>query len=186
MPCWGQPGLYLGSATAAEDLTGLKKHHVTHIVNVADDVPNYHEDTGCFKYLNLQVADFGKDKGISRVFEQAAKFVATALGWPHASDTSTGVGDDGGTVATTTTTAPASAGTGEAVVLVHCAAGRNRSVAVVLGVLMVAQNMSLKQAHTTMLKVRATVCPFRDNRKELVAFELRTRGKSTLGEASFA
>ena len=58
-------------------LETLRRRKVTHVLNVADDVPNYHE--GEFTYLQLGVADFGADAGIARVFPAAGRFVETAL-----------------------------------------------------------------------------------------------------------
>jgi hypothetical protein len=48
---------------------------LAHILNVADDVPNYHEKIGKFVYLQLHVQDMGYDKGISRVFDGAFEYV---------------------------------------------------------------------------------------------------------------
>ena len=40
----------------------LQEVGITHIVNVADDVPCFHEALGTFVYQRLDVADFGADK----------------------------------------------------------------------------------------------------------------------------
>jgi atypical dual specificity phosphatase len=45
-----------------------------HVLNVADDVPNFHE--GKLIYKRLEVRDFGQDSGIARVFDQAFAFLA--------------------------------------------------------------------------------------------------------------
>ena len=45
-----------------------------HVLNVADDVPNYHE--GKVIYKRLEVRDFGQDAGIGRVFDAAFAFLA--------------------------------------------------------------------------------------------------------------
>jgi protein-tyrosine phosphatase len=68
-----EPWLFLGSGMDASNLERLQQASVTHVLNVADDVPNFHE--GHFIYLNLRVGDFGTDSGISRVFTDAAEFV---------------------------------------------------------------------------------------------------------------
>ena len=65
--------IYLGRGAAAQDLSWLQNNKIGYILNVADDVPNFFPDQ--FVYCNLQVGDFGADKGISRVFEQATTFV---------------------------------------------------------------------------------------------------------------
>mmetsp|Transcript_3315 Transcript_3315/g.5127 ORF Transcript_3315/g.5127 Transcript_3315/m.5127 type:complete len:224 (-) Transcript_3315:258-929(-) len=67
------PFLYLGSGESAKKKDDLKNLGITDIMNVADDVPNFHPND--FKYTNLHVADFGQDEGISRVFEEAFKVI---------------------------------------------------------------------------------------------------------------
>eukprot|EP00511_Aplanochytrium_stocchinoi_P006861 CAMPEP_0204825830 /NCGR_PEP_ID=MMETSP1346-20131115/3628_1 /ASSEMBLY_ACC=CAM_ASM_000771 /TAXON_ID=215587 /ORGANISM="Aplanochytrium stocchinoi, Strain GSBS06" /LENGTH=188 /DNA_ID=CAMNT_0051953591 /DNA_START=319 /DNA_END=885 /DNA_ORIENTATION=+ len=69
--------IFLGAGRDAKNLEKLSSHGITHIVNVADDVPNYHESH--FEYLNLNVGDFGADAGISRVFDEAADYISKAL-----------------------------------------------------------------------------------------------------------
>jgi protein-tyrosine phosphatase len=66
------PWLFLGSGQDASNLEKLRAHQVTHILNVADDVPCFHESL--FTYQCLNVGDFGTDKGISRVFPEAISF----------------------------------------------------------------------------------------------------------------
>ena len=57
--------LWLGSGTDAMNLEELQKRNIQHVLNVADDVPNYHQS---ITYLNLNIQDFGQDCGISRMF----------------------------------------------------------------------------------------------------------------------
>lgn len=76
--------LFLGSGRDAENLTKLIENGVTHVLNVADDIPNFHgrevnrDGKRRFSYCNLDVTDFGGDAGISRVFGRAAAFVSSA------------------------------------------------------------------------------------------------------------
>jgi len=75
--CWADeilPWLYLGSGRDAENLEQLRKH-ISHVLNVADDVPNFHEGEEGLQYCRLDVQDFSGDAGISRVFETAADFL---------------------------------------------------------------------------------------------------------------
>eukprot|EP00051_Salpingoeca_urceolata_P011690 m.145174 g.145174 ORF g.145174 m.145174 type:complete len:149 (+) comp17215_c1_seq1:96-542(+) len=89
---------------------------ITHVLNVADDVPNFHEgDADELTYLRLEVQDEGKDAGISRVFGASTTFVREALA-------------HGG------------------VVLVHCANGTNRSATVTIALVMQLQSLSLHAA----------------------------------------
>ena len=73
--------VWLGSGQDASNLQQLKAHGITHVLNVADDVPNFHEGAG-IEYCNLSVGDFGTDVGISRVFPTALGFVRSALESP--------------------------------------------------------------------------------------------------------
>jgi protein-tyrosine phosphatase len=141
-----RPELYLGSGRDASNLEQLKAHRITHIINVADDVENFHEGDE-FVYLNLGIADFGQDPGISRCFNQAKEFVDV-------------VRRDGG------------------VVLVHCANGSNRSVTIVIALLMLIEQLSLKESMEEVRKCRPSARPLKDNWKELEKLEnsLQSRG----------
>jgi protein-tyrosine phosphatase len=72
-----RPWLFLGSIDDASNLEFLKSNGVTHILNVADDVKNFHPNE--FIYRNLNVKDFGDDLGISRVFPDAFDFTELVL-----------------------------------------------------------------------------------------------------------
>ena len=70
--------LWLGAGRDAENLEQLRAHGITHVLNVADDVPSFHEGEAGLTYLCLGVADFGGDSGISRTFSSALEFVQRA------------------------------------------------------------------------------------------------------------
>ncbi|OQR96544.1 dual specificity protein phosphatase [Achlya hypogyna] len=142
------PGLWLGNGSAAADLVSLQQHGVEYVLNVADDVPNYHADA--LTYCTLGVADFGQDAGISRVFSRAFDFLDHVL--LHAKGR----------------------------VLVHCAAGANRSATVVIAYLMHSQQLSLADAWAIVRKRRPGMSPLEDNRKQLWNFELQLRGCHSL------
>eukprot|EP00164_Ancoracysta_twista_P002732 GFYU01003634.1.p1 GENE.GFYU01003634.1~~GFYU01003634.1.p1 ORF type:complete len:208 (-),score=39.99 GFYU01003634.1:74-661(-) len=171
---WADPvrvNLWLGSGADAANLEKMKEKGITHVLNVANDVENFHPSD--FVYCNLNVADFGQDKGISRVFEQAASFVTDAIG--------TTVVDDKNGECTSK-------------VLVHCAWGVNRSATVTIALLMMLEDKSLRDAWRDVVGARKCVCPLNDNKIQLVEFEKRHRGKvsmtveqfkdATLGRAS--
>ena len=146
--------LYLGSGQDASNLIQIQRHGVTHVINVADDVPNFFDKAGvvdgdnCLTYLSLNVGDFGTDKGISRVFPEAAAFANAAI-------------ESGGKV------------------LVHCANGSNRSASVVTAVLMMSpHNLSLDDAYKKVKAARREANPLTDNRRELFAFEASLHGGS--------
>ena len=93
--------LYFGLGNDSASLSKLLENKVERIVNVADDVENFHEKEKHFQYLNSNVTDFGQDAGISRVFEEAFMFLQEGKD-AHES------------------------------ILVHCAAGANRSATIVI------------------------------------------------------
>lgn len=105
--------IFLGSGSNAADLDQLRAHGIKRVLNVADDVPNFHEREE-FIYHRLNVVDFGQDEGISRVFPGAFEFLDTAFLQKEP-------------------------------VLVHCAAGANRSATIVLAWLMHSQQWTLRQ-----------------------------------------
>ena len=71
-------GIFLGQGAAAADPQIIKRHAITHILNVADDVPRANASAH-LEYCCLEVGDFGTDSGISRVFSVALTFVSRAL-----------------------------------------------------------------------------------------------------------
>ena len=140
-----QVKLFLGSGQDASNAEKLRENGVTHIVNVADDVENFHP--GQFIYCNLNVTDFGGDAGISRVFDQAVDFIRKAT---LASEPEPGEGPG---------------------ILVHCANGSNRSATVVIACLMILQGLDLKTAFDTVKKAHHKTHPLGDNRRQLMDFE---------------
>jgi hypothetical protein len=192
------PGLWLGSAKHASDLAALRAHGITHICNAADDVGNFF--AGEFLYLNLHVADCGQDKGIARVFTLVEKWVRDS-GFRVPSEEELGWDDPDADVAAAAleaerraeqeaaaASASAAAAGGRTQqggnppvrILIHCAKGVNRSVTVVLALLLqLYPSWSLERAHALLLARRhppGTCCPFKDNRAELLRFERQMRG----------
>ena len=167
------PGLFLGDGAASQDLAQLRRYKITHILNVADDVPNSFPSE--FRYCNLDVADFGQDRGISRVFATAVEFVGTALD-----------GRDSAKLAESPDTTQATAvPPRKHNVLVHCAAGMNRSVCVTTAIVMKRNSVSLRDAWNVVLAARPGSCPLRGNLGELMAWELQETGSSTMSEDDF-
>lgn len=147
------PGkLWLGSGTDASKFDELEKRQIRHVLNVADDVPNYHEHG--VTYLNLGVQDFGQDAGISRVFDNAFAFLreAEANNEP---------------------------------VLVHCAAGANRSATIVIAYLMNSRHLTLIESWKEVKSQRRGIVPLKDNRLELLEFEMKLFGKSSINQEQF-
>jgi protein-tyrosine phosphatase len=69
-------GLYLGNREAARDLRRLKQAGITHIVNCAVELPNYHQ--GEFVYLPLGLLD--PDPTLHRHFLEVFSFIDDARG----------------------------------------------------------------------------------------------------------
>lgn len=156
------PYLYLGSGTNASDIEKLYAHAVFNILNVSDDVPNFHAEekeggkelaASPFNYLKLDVADFGQDEGIMRVFERSFHFLEEneAMKQP---------------------------------VLIHCAAGANRSATLTIAWLMKRNQWTLREAWA-FVRNKRNICPQTDNRKQLLLFEYEMFGKNSYEEEEF-
>eukprot|EP00343_Euplotes_focardii_P011572 CAMPEP_0205829962 /NCGR_PEP_ID=MMETSP0206-20130828/39749_1 /ASSEMBLY_ACC=CAM_ASM_000279 /TAXON_ID=36767 /ORGANISM="Euplotes focardii, Strain TN1" /LENGTH=92 /DNA_ID=CAMNT_0053133169 /DNA_START=228 /DNA_END=503 /DNA_ORIENTATION=+ len=78
--------VYLGDAVAARDRALLSDNNVTHIVNCAKEIPNYHEELHAdgppaFEYLNVYtLCDYTKDDlgkaELLTAFETVRQFVS--------------------------------------------------------------------------------------------------------------
>lgn len=132
--------LWLGSGSDASNLEALESRSIKRVLNVADDVPNFHGHT--ITYLNLHVKDFGEDSGISRVFDKAFAFLKEAEDQNEP-------------------------------VLVHCAAGANRSATIVIAWLMHSRHWTLAETWKYVKGKRRGVVPLKDNRLQLLALELK-------------
>mmetsp|Transcript_88057 Transcript_88057/g.174751 ORF Transcript_88057/g.174751 Transcript_88057/m.174751 type:complete len:230 (+) Transcript_88057:122-811(+) len=139
------PFIFLGKGRDAEDLTELQAHGITHILNCADDVPNFHEDSGAgLLYQRLEITDFGGDEGSSRTFGKAIEFAREAQ-------------------------------SADGRLLIHCANGSNRSATVTCAVLMALHDWSLREAWDIVKSRREQALPLSDNQSELLKFEQRFR-----------
>ena len=147
--------VYLGRGSDAQNLDKLKGHGITHVLNVADDVPNYYPNE--FVYCNLNVADFGAEiGGIGKSFKKAFEFVRNnnISGEIMEEYCSSNDGVDR-----------------KNTLLIHCANGSNRSCTMTIALMMELHGWSLKQAHTHVKKCRRSCIPLRDNIEELLKFE---------------
>ena len=146
-------GIYLGAGRDAQNLAKMREHGITHVLNCADDVPNYHEiDHPELKYLCLNIGDFGSDSGSGRTFGVAAEFCEEALK------------------------------TGQSKVLIHCANGSNRSATVTIAVLMRLRGLSLALSWARVHAQREQASPLADNRAQLLEFEVELRGVASMEE----
>lgn len=180
------PFLFVASAREASDLDYLQGLGITHILNVADDVPNYHTDH--FEYSHLPVRDFGQDQGISRIFEDAKAFVLKATVLPghpdkqlqNADAPSPDQAKDTSTDTTQGLPAAMQGAARQSKVLVHCAAGCNRSVTVCIALLMMLEGYRLRDAFVRVKSRRPGAWPMRDNLQQLVDFEARLFGSNSV------
>eukprot|EP00808_Paulinella_micropora_P031570 g55406.t1 len=142
--------LFLGGRASARDIHGMKAAGVTHVLNVADNVVNHFESS--FRYCNLFVKDYGTSTEVlTRVFLQAYDFAYTCL-----------LEDPNNRL------------------LVHCWVGENRSVTVVLALLMLLYQLNLRQSWELVTRGHGQCCPFPDYRRELVEFERRLYQSTTM------
>lgn len=137
--------IWLGSGTNAADIDEINKRDIKCVLNVSDDVPNYHIHLSQVKYLQLHVSDFGQDIGISRVFDQAFTFLKEA----EINKTS---------------------------VLIHCAAGANRSATLTIAYMMYSRHWNLRETWDFVKLKRKQICPQTDMRTQLLDYELELYG----------
>src|SRR5262245_9182136 len=64
-------------------------------------------------------------------------------------------------------------------------AGQNRSVTVTVAFVMYFENKSLRESFEFVRVIRRNVCPFRDNREELVRYERTLRGSNSMSVDDF-
>lgn len=67
-------GVFLGNREAARDAARLHQHGITHVVNCAEELPNYHEDQ--FEYLALKLLD--PDPNLHLLVPRACAFIDAA------------------------------------------------------------------------------------------------------------
>jgi hypothetical protein len=162
------------------------------VLNAADDVPNYHEL--CFHYKNLHVADNGQDKGIRRVFKKVYAWTIK-VGYRVVSEeelaeelAAEGKNVAAGVVDVDAASSDATASAARPVViLLHCAKGANRSVAIMLALLMqLYPTWTLSQSHAHLLASKHwQAVPFVDNRTELLHFERQRFGENSMSDKDF-
>lgn len=145
--------VYLGAGRDANNLDRLVEKKIKNILNVADDVPNFHEDSSKIEivYKNLMVGDFGTEKEIRRVFNPAKEFVEGVLARKENC-------------------------------LIHCANGSNRSATVAIALAMDMMKYSLLEAWTHVASCHSQSLPLKDNREKLLEFEYELYSENTMKE----
>lgn len=73
-------GLWLGDYLMARDKDTLKdKLKITHVLNCAKELPNYHEKSKTFKYKKLVLMDRAKQELGTKIFDGAVNFINDAI-----------------------------------------------------------------------------------------------------------
>lgn len=103
-----------------------------------------------FQYLNLDVGDFGTDAGITRVFPKAFEYLEEH--WKN---------------------------NDKSKILIHCAAGMNRSATLYIAAVMHFEGKTLEEAWG-IVREKRRVSPIKDNRQELLKYELEKYGNNTM------
>lgn len=71
--------LWLGNDTAAQDLAGLQRSCITHIVNCTRELPNYHEQNTGLSYFRFVISDSWQ----CRTIEATRALFDPPLSWMH-------------------------------------------------------------------------------------------------------
>jgi len=155
------PGfLYLGSAQAAKNLSGLRKLHISHVLNLAGK--NYH-DTGSegLTYQKLHFEDSLETDFLSKL-PVALEFLDSVHEMIHHSSDAT----------------PPPRGA----VLVHCSGGVSRSPTTVIAYLMYKNRWSLRQSFLFVKEKRSGIKPNPGFMKQLMQYEMELLGSNSIEE----
>nr|XP_039261706.1 serine/threonine/tyrosine-interacting-like protein 1 [Styela clava] len=174
MPSEILPGrLYQGNAKHALDSYIITSLGITHIVNVTLEHPNRFEDT--VKYLRIQLDD-RPQVDLHAWLPRTSEFVQSAIGRVSIKSQTTEKHENGKDSGDNRT--PGDVSSKKEVVLVHCNLGRSRSSTVVLGYLMQACRMTLKDASRLLKDCRPTVRPNIGFLEQLLQYEKEVFGKN--------
>lgn len=124
-------GVFIGSQSSAANLDELRKNNITHVLNVAAEIPNFFENSKeiTIEYLHIKLLDMISESIVeSGLLDKCIKFIEESV-------------SKGGHV------------------LVHCQAGMSRSGAVVIAYIMKHSNLSYQEALVRVRSVRQCVCP---------------------------
>eukprot|EP00742_Colponemidia_sp_Colp-10_P004516 GILJ01004820.1.p1 GENE.GILJ01004820.1~~GILJ01004820.1.p1 ORF type:complete len:410 (+),score=60.53 GILJ01004820.1:44-1231(+) len=154
------PGLlYVGSFCSAINRETLKKHNISHILNVAIELPNVFEQptsTGSHDpivYKKISLRD-DVDEDITKVFQEACDFIEQARAQGTAC-------------------------------LVHCYAGHNRSVTLVVSYLLKFKHMRLDEAVRVLKHKRQDALTNSAFVRQLANYEKSLYGDSTVDLESY-
>ena len=150
--------IYLGDRHDAQNKEHLKSLGITHILNTAKQLPNYHE--GSFEYFKINILDKA-DQDIKSHLNKACAWMKKAL----------------------SSTTRRSGRTIPNKVLVHCVAGCSRSTTVVIAYLMKANHVRLREAFHLCRARRPIVHPNEGFRLQLCLYELEVFKESSVARS---
>lgn len=76
--CKVYPHIYIGNAKFASDKALLKGLGITHIVNAAQEIPDFFKGDSSFQYLHLKMDDIPEENA-SRFFQVSSDFIMNAI-----------------------------------------------------------------------------------------------------------
>jgi len=146
------PGLYLGSKRSSENLKWLQETGITLVVNVSDDLPCLHADSGGIDYVRVDLQDLPSADLLGSITSTSPTSPLPSISHALSSKNSS--------------------------VLVHCRAGSSRSASVVLAHL-VSSGATLMEAYKAVAAVHP-IKPNRGFTAQLIEFEIGIRGEASV------
>jgi Dual specificity phosphatase, catalytic domain len=121
--------IYIGNSIGAGDIKILKNYGITHIVNTAQEIPNFFPEN--FEYINLGLLDDPAQKeDLSKILEPSYRYILNVL-----------------------------TNHGTSKILIHCHAGKSRSSTLVIYYLMRKNLMDYETALSHLKNIRWLVEP---------------------------
>jgi hypothetical protein len=134
--------IFIGNHESAKSLDHLADNKITHIVNAAIEIPNYH--SGRFNYINAGLYDNPKlgDEDLLRILEPIYRYISAIISKNPS-----------------------------AKILVHCHMGMSRSASIVIYYLMRHNNWSYEESLKYLINRRPIVKPNRWYQQQLLDIE---------------
>lgn len=123
--------VFIGSQSSAANIDELRKYGITHVLNVASEIPNFFENSKeiTIEYLHVTLLDSPQESIVETgLLDKCIKFMENSV-------------LNGGRV------------------LVHCQAGMSRSGAVAVAYVMKHSNLTYQEALNRVRSIRQCVCP---------------------------
>jgi protein-tyrosine phosphatase len=143
--CILEEQLYLSGSVGAENLSQLLELGITHILNITDMIPNYHENQidengkSLFTYMKIAIPDCGTIQ-LSSFIHDTINFINNAMN-------------------------------SNGKVLVHCFAGKSRSASIIIAYIMQLKRISFNEAFKFVQDRREVIDPNFGFCTQLIEFE---------------